>query len=80
MKLVRYWLYRPFYWYVYAPIFDLIDAYKHRNDSPPPPVVCQICGKPGHKERYCPNAKVLVVSKFKFGHYQAVEKKEGNAV
>ena len=29
------------------------------NDLPLPPVPCQICGKPGHKERYCPNAKGL---------------------
>ena len=29
----------------------------HRNDIPLLPVSCQICGKPGHKERYCPNAR-----------------------
>ncbi|MBT7464123.1 MAG: hypothetical protein HN686_09080 [Bacteroidetes bacterium] len=25
--------------------------------KPLPPIPCQFCGKPGHLERYCPNAK-----------------------
>jgi hypothetical protein len=37
----------------------LVDDYRHRNDPPLPPVPCQICGKPGYKERYCPNALEL---------------------
>jgi len=27
--------------------------------EPLPPKVCELCGKPGHKETYCPNAKGL---------------------
>jgi hypothetical protein len=38
---------------------SMIEDYKHRKDPPLPPMPCQICGKPGHKERYCPNAKAL---------------------
>jgi hypothetical protein len=27
--------------------------------EPLPPKVCQLCGKPGHHEEYCPNAEEL---------------------
>lgn len=62
MMLIRRLLYFPIllvYRYIYAPVADLVDRYKHRNDPPLPPVPCQICGKPGHKERYCPSARML---------------------
>lgn len=49
------WLYR----WIYAPLVSFVEEYKHRNDPPLPAVPCQICGKPGHKEGYCPNAKAL---------------------
>jgi len=52
---IKLWVYR----WVYAPLMSMIEDYKHRNDPPLPPMPCQICGKPGHKERYCPNAKAL---------------------
>jgi hypothetical protein len=52
---IKLWLYR----WVYAPLMSMIEDHKHRNDPPLPPMPCQICGKPGHKERYCPNAKAL---------------------
>jgi hypothetical protein len=62
MSFIRQLLYlsiRLFYHWICAPIMSAIDDYKHRNDLPRPPVPCQICGKLGHKERYCPNAKGL---------------------
>jgi len=62
MKAIRRLLYRPlllFYRHIYAPIADAIDRYKHRHDPPLPAVPCQICGKTGHREKYCPNAHGL---------------------
>jgi hypothetical protein len=59
MKFIRRWLFLPWYRYVYAPIADLVHNYQHRHDPEPPPMVCQLCGKPGHKERYCPYAREL---------------------
>jgi hypothetical protein len=62
MTFVRRLLYlrlRLFYRWIYAPIMGAIDDYKHRNELPLPPVPCQICGKPGHREQYCPNANGL---------------------
>jgi hypothetical protein len=44
---------------LYAAIATVIDDFKNRNDPPLPLVVCQICGKPGYKEKYCPNAHAL---------------------
>lgn len=44
------------YRYLYAPLMTWLDDFKHRHDPPLPPVPCQLCGKPGHRERYCPNA------------------------
>jgi hypothetical protein len=48
------WFYR-----IYTEIATTLDDFKRRNDPPLPPVPCQICGKPGHIEKYCPNAKAL---------------------
>ena len=62
MTFIRRLLYIPIllsYKYIYAPVADVIERYKHRNDPPLPPVPCQICGKIGHKEWYCPNARTL---------------------
>jgi len=59
VKLIRRWIFRLWYRYIYVPIFEAIYNYKHRNDPAPPPPVCQICGKPGHREWMCPNAKSL---------------------
>jgi hypothetical protein len=38
---------------------DLIKAHKERDNPNPPPIVCQICGKSGHVERFCPNARKM---------------------
>jgi hypothetical protein len=35
-----------------------LDDFKHAGESLPP-VPYQLCGKPGHKERYCPHAYEL---------------------
>jgi hypothetical protein len=59
IRRVTYFVVFLAYHYVYAPIMDTIERYQHRNDPPLPPVPCQICGKPGHREKYCPNAKGL---------------------
>jgi len=40
---------------LYAEFMSRIDDFKHAGESLPP-VPCQLCGKPGHKERYCPHA------------------------
>jgi len=45
----------------YGLIADAVDRYKHSNDPPLHAVSCQICGRPGHRERYNPNAKELVI-------------------
>jgi hypothetical protein len=50
MKRVRYYAYL-----MYAEIASSYYAIKDRN-KPIPSIVCQICGKPGHVERLCPNA------------------------
>jgi hypothetical protein len=55
MNRVKLW----FYHWVYAPLIDWWEDYQHRNDPPVPAVPCQICGRPGHKEDYCPNAQGL---------------------
>jgi hypothetical protein len=47
----KYWFYRR----VYVPIADLYYRIKERNVQVLP-APCQICGIPGHHERYCPNA------------------------
>ena len=50
MPSIRHMLYLPlrlFYRWIYAPIMGAIDDYKHRND---PPLPCQLCGKPGHRD------------------------------
>jgi hypothetical protein len=62
MTFFRILLYLPlqlFYLRIYAPIMGVVNDYKHRNDPPLPPVPCQICGKPGHRERDCPRAREL---------------------
>lgn len=62
MRSLRYVPYFPVllvYRYIYVPIASALDDFKHRHDPPLPLVVCQVCGKPGHRERYCPNAKSL---------------------
>jgi hypothetical protein len=51
MKInIPYYLYR-----IYAEMASRYYAYRDRN-KPIPLMVCQICGKPGHVERLCPNA------------------------
>lgn len=67
IRTLQSWFYRHaydpvayfFYRHFYAPIGSALDDYRHRNDPPLPPVPCQLCGRPGHKEAFCPNAKVL---------------------
>jgi hypothetical protein len=54
MNKIWMWFYR-----IYTEIATTLDDFKHRNDPPLPPVPCQICGKPGHIEKFCPNAKAL---------------------
>jgi hypothetical protein len=46
-------------YHVWAEISDVVQRYRHRNDPPLPPAPCPLCGKPGHKAKYCPNAKDL---------------------
>ena len=41
---------------MYAELVSRYYAYMDCNKPNPPPMVCQICGKSGHLERYCPNA------------------------
>jgi len=47
-----------------------LDDFKHAGESLPP-VPCQCCGKPGHKEGYCPLAYELgYLTKFSRPQFQ----------
>jgi hypothetical protein len=59
MKInIRYRLYQ-----IYAELASRYYAHKERNKPTPPPMICQICGKSGHVERFCPNALRMGFSK-----------------
>src|SRR5688572_29333093 len=65
MNKIRYWWYH----FIYVPIASLWDDFRYGNELLLPPAPCQICGKPGHKERYCQKAK-------EFGFLVSVGKKQ----
>ena len=55
LDIPRRWLYR-----IWAEIYSRYqENFNPAWREPLPPKVCQLCGKPGHKEAYCPNAKEL---------------------
>ena len=41
---------------VYSELASRYYTYKYREKPKPSAMECQICGKPGHVERLCPNA------------------------
>jgi hypothetical protein len=55
MNNIRYWWYH----FLYVPIVGFWQDYQKRNDPALPPVPYQICGKTGHREKYCPNAREM---------------------
>jgi hypothetical protein len=57
MKYFRNWKYYAYR--IYAELASRYYSYKDRNKPNPPPMVCQICGKGNHLERYCPNAGMM---------------------
>jgi hypothetical protein len=57
---------------IYAELASRYYAFRDRNKSNPPPLVCQICGKGNHIERFCPNAA-------RMGFIKLEKKKDGRA-
>jgi hypothetical protein len=55
MHRIKYWIYH----WLYAPLASAWENLKHEDDPPVPAVPCQLCGQPGHHERYCPKAHEL---------------------
>jgi hypothetical protein len=61
MRNARRIFYTPirYAYHIWGLISDAMERYNHRNDPPLPPLPCPICGKPGHKAKYCPNTRDL---------------------
>ena len=50
-----YWLYRQ-----WANLYSTyMENFNPKWREPLPPIPCQICGKPGHNTKYCPNARKM---------------------